>query len=726
MAVVPTDEIPTVQQDPLPGRAIPRFSDSASPADFGAGLGAGLEQLGADYGDVQKAQERKAQADADRVVLAQANTKLSNWQNQASFQGTEANKGADAAFRQTGLNAVDMPGKYLPQFDAQAAQISATMTPHQQSMFAERVATERDSFGLQLNRYEFEQGNREAVETFQNAKSTAIQSAALNYRDPESAARARDDIYNAGMSLATRVGQEKAYKEEGYAKDLDGLHESTVGAFLADGNTAGAQKYLDKWKGDLSSGTVHDTLENRILAEEDRRQAQHKEVARDALEDARKGALAGIPGSAALVSDAQLKLLRPDDWQRQRTFLNNAADTGAAEKRYDTMTPAAIESDLLAQRPTTAKPGIGDDIELYNMRQQAAQRSIQRRAADPAQFAISSGQGWQPLDFSDQKGRLAQLRTRANTAPEMSQEMGVRVPLLSKPEAASMAQQLDSQPAAQRMQTLAALHQGLPDERAYFSILNQIAPHSPVTAIVGQKVDAPQGANAPIWYDGKFAPNPQDGERILRGETLLNPPKGANGEEKGGFKEGFPMPTDQGGAGLKAYFGDHTKDLFAKRGELAGAHYSAFRSAYAALSDEASDLTGQPNTTRMKQAFTMALGPTANFNGRQVAVPTGMDSTRFQSYVTKAVDAEAKQRGSPEDYADRMRGFTLRETDGLGSGHYIVLNGGFPVTSKGREFTIDLHQQYLASSGAVHTPGRDVPEQGEQRTLREHPELAPP
>lgn len=45
MATVPDDSIATVQQEPLPGRAYPRFADQASPEDFGAGLARVGERL---------------------------------------------------------------------------------------------------------------------------------------------------------------------------------------------------------------------------------------------------------------------------------------------------------------------------------------------------------------------------------------------------------------------------------------------------------------------------------------------------------------------------------------------------------------------------------------------------------------------------------------------------------------------------------------------------------
>jgi hypothetical protein len=715
VAVVPDDSIASVQQEPLPGRAYPRFSDSVSPADFGAGLGSGLEQAASDVNQVaqknaqeQKQAQAKADADADRVALAQANVAISGVRNQIQFgkQQTDAKGNAipdpNAAFSQTGPGIANMPERYGQVFDDQVSQITAALTPHQQSLISERVATEKDSLNLNLLRYQHEQGDREAEATFTTAKQSSIQDAALNYRDPDATPKARQDLYNAGMALAVRGGKDavEAYKNGGYAKDLDQLHESAVGAFLADGKVQGAEQYLQRWKGDLSSGAVTEALQNHITAASDRLEAKAKDGARDNYEDALKGSLAGLPGASNLVSDRDLQLLHPTTWQRERTFLNNATEAGTAEKKYDQMRPADVIADAQARQPTEAKPGVANDIELAKMTSEAAQRSLNRRQADPAAFAISN-QNWSPIDFSKPKDAFEELQGRARTAPEISQQIGVHLPLLTKPEAQQLGQQLDSQPPAQRLQSLTALHAALPDERSYFQVLGQVMPHSPVTAIAGQKIDRPDPTNAPTWYNPKNAPSAQDGERILTGEQLLNPRgSGQPGEEKGGFKGGFPMPSDEGGSGLRAYFANNTKDVFANRPELADAHYTAFRAAYAALASEQGDLSGNYSRDRASQALKIAVGTTTNINGHGVTVPNGMDSGRLEGLVQGAVATAAKAAGAPGDWQNRIRGYQLQEMGPVGSGRYTLTQGNAPLTrpdGKGN-FVIDLNQQYPSTT----------------------------
>ena len=687
MATVPDDQISTVQAEPIPGRAIPRFDTNVTPQDFGAGLGEGLEQAANDISMVdqrnrqaskeddawQAQQTEKANQDADRVVLAGAITNLSKTRDGLLF-GTDDND-PNAAFKQTGSGIADMPERYGGQFADAADKISATLTPHQQSMFAERIASEKDSLDLQLKRYQFEQGNREAVETFKNAGSQAIQTASNNHRDPAATPQAREDLFNAGMALATRGGKDQveAYKQSGYARDLDQLHEGVVGSWLADGDVRHAQAYLNQWGNDLSSGTVKDALQNRAAA------------------------IAGLPGWEKLAGQGDYGIVHKGDAGTQYAITQKMAAAGTAEKRFDTMDIPAIQASLLATQPTVAAPGVAADLEMQRYMTAAAHKSITGRQEDSANFAITTGHGWNPIDFTDPTASAAELRSRSQTVTGISQQIGVPMRLLSKPEAAQLSTQLDSQPPAQKLAALTNLHAALPNERAYYSVMGQVAAHSPVTAIVGAKIDRPNDWDAPAWYNPAFAPSQQDGERILTGEALLNPrDSGQPSPEKGGFKEGFPMPVDTANTGLRAYFGGHTQGLFNDRPLLADAHFSAFRDAYAALASDAGDYSGRYQDKYAKAALKIAVGSPVSINGSSVIPPNGMDPSTLQSTIQQTVAASAKAYGAPADWEQRIKGYTLREDGAVGSGRYRLMNGNAPLgrpDGKG-DFVIDLRGQH--------------------------------
>lgn len=699
MAVVPDDEIGTVQQEPLPGRAIPHFDTSVDNSGTEK-LGSSLEQAG----NIMAAVEQKKQREADQVRIAQANTDLNTWTVDRLYNGTKEQNGQDAAYRQQGENAVNMPGRYLPQFDQRAQDISATLTPRQQAAFAERVASERNEFNLQLNRHEYEQGNREAVSTFNQAKAATIKSAALGYRDAEATTKARNDLLMANEALGARVGMSKADKLTAYGNDLDALHSSTVGAFLADGNIGGAQQYLDKWKDDLSSGVKHEELQNHITAAADKAQGQFKDTARSAYQDATKAGLAGIPGAGRLVSDDQLQVLYKDDWQRHRDFLDKAAATGAVEKKYDSMAPADIQVDLDRSKPTQAVPGVGDDVELWNMRNAAAERSMARRVSDPRQFQIKSA-GQDPIDFSKPVDQTATtLNQRFNAMGEDGQRLGVAVPPLSKGEARQFGSALDQSTSGQQVALLTQYRNALGDTR-FKALMEQIRPTSPVTAKAA--LLAPRDpSEAPLWYNANFDSDGDTPALILRGQELLNPSKEGKAEEgKGGFKGGMEMPPLDQFRDRWNNLDPVERQLFADRAIEGDTTFEAIRSTYAALASDKGLYSNQISTAMFDEAARRVIGNTDRHFVNAVEVPRGMDPSRFPNYVKASLRAVEQDRGLREGALD---GHGLQPIGPYGSGRYGLMDGARRITYPGTPdwIQIDLNQQYARSlrRGVVTRP----------------------
>jgi hypothetical protein len=247
------------------------------------------------------------------------------------------------------------------------------------------------------------------------------------------------------------------------------------------------------------------------------------------------------------------------------------------------------------------------------------------------------------------------------------------------------------------------------DDHAYQSMMRQILPHSPVTAIAGSMIGNSAPAATPVWFDQGFAPKIADVARVLRGEQLLNPTTSGKADQetgKGALKNGMPMPPDndtpQLGPGLRNQFGAAAGDMFRDRPELADAYFSVFKDAYASLLAEKGDMKGTGDPRIEQQALNIALGNRVYFNGQRMSVPAGMDPTTFSGLVKNAVAGSAKQLNLPDDWQDRIRGYGLREIGALGSGQYVLTNGNTPlVRPDGKSlFTVDLRDQYLAARGA--------------------------
>jgi hypothetical protein len=324
-------------------------------------------------------------------------------------------------------------------------------------------------------------------------------------------------------------------------------------------------------------------------------------------------------------------------------------------------------------------------------------------------FAISTGQGPKPIDFSDQQGAAAELRSRANTAGDLSARLGVSMPLLSKQESKDMTSSLAQMAPDKRLQTLAQLRQTLPDDTSYANVLHSIAPNSPLTALAGASLDRPNKGDAPNWYDTRFAgtgPVGPVGQRTLEGEEILK-----DKSEKG-IKSSVPMPPDKSTSqqpGLDTAFldasGGKTSDLFRGRSELMQAKFAQFKAVYAADANKQGKLNGILNPDIAAQAARDVLGPVTTYNHSSVVVPSGMDPTKFEGAVNGASKAALKSAGYNDTDIGALRGYGLRELgDDFGTGRYVIINGrGDPLKDKANQnpVIIDLNQQYKGPNAPV-------------------------
>jgi hypothetical protein len=328
---------------------------------------------------------------------------------------------------------------------------------------------------------------------------------------------------------------------------------------------------------------------------------------------------------------------------------------------------------------------------------------LKSRSQDPAQFVIDNGNGWKPLDFSKPDDLVADLRSRANTQGDVSAQIGVNTPLLSKGEQKQFTSWLASQPPTDRLATLTALRSSMPNDQSYASLLKQVAPGSPLTAVAGATLDRPQNGNIPQWYDSKFANSPITGQRILEGEQILQ----AKNEK--GIASKFPMPTDKD---LMPQFtsavGGPNSDLFRGRPETLENTYAAFKAYYAAEASHQGVTNGIVNSAIAAQAARGVIGNATQYGSSNVVVPAGMDPTKFESTVDAATHTALKGGGYSDSDIAALNGAGLRELgDTLGTGRYVMINGnGDALRSKDgkKPVIIDLNSQFAIPHAPLPTP----------------------
>lgn len=450
------------------------------------------------------------------------------------------------------------------------------------------------------------------------------------------------------------------------------------------------------------------TLENRALVQQNKREAK----ALQWMNQTNEQIASGIP-------------LTPAQWQTGEALTKGTSqEQGYGQAVKDEQTTQQVlrlppdQQIAFVQKKAQALQQGGGTLQQradFMRLQTAVRQNVQLMQTAPLQWSAQrDGSPVQPLNLAQlntpqgQQAIAGEISDRMTTLAALQKQYGAGVqtlPLLPQ-EASELSNQLDSAPAAQRVQLLASLHDAAGSDAAYSAILRQVAPHSPVTAIVGGIVGHAAPRDTPLWYDQQFAPALGNADLILHGEQLLNPTvnKGdAAQAEAGKGAKGFPMPSDFGMGGMRTAFSTAAGDIFQGRPQLAEAYYSVFRDAYASLAAQKGDLSGVANPQLERQALKVALGNQASFNGQKYSVPYGMDPSQFTGLVENAVAQAAKQYGAPADWAQRIRGYQLRELGGLGSGRYMLVNGNTPLVRPDGHgpFTIDLHSQYLAANGGT-------------------------
>lgn len=682
-----------VQPEGLPGRAIPRLPEEVPQAAFGGEIGRSLENVGS-----------VVQEHVDAVMRQAQQTQLTDAHNQLQAVSLDLTHNPQSgAFTKQGKDAFNLGQQYLPQFD-QASQkiIDGVPDPKARQAATLAAAQVRDHLGEQLDTHELEQHRQFGISTAKASIALAQQTGAANYNHPDILATNKDHIDASLESLGQQQGWSDDQLSDAKQESHSAFHTDVVERMLGDDKTQMADVYLKANKNELDART-YESLASHIAAKQKEQQNEQKQDIADRFNDSMEAAQAGLTNPVT-VSRKEMDVLYPKDAQRRWDGLQSMAQAGAQSKEYDQMTPEEIQADLDARRPTQGGPEAAFQLRSYGILSRAAEQSLKSRTSDPAQFAIDSGAGWQPLNLQNPQNALAQLRSRANTQQDVTEQVGVPVPLLSKPEAKQFTQALATAKPSDAAAMLAQLRQTLPDERSYGSVLDQIAPHSPVLAVAGSLTNAPPKASAPSWYDARFAADPQAAAGIIDGQQILS----GKGEEKA--KGGFVLPPDEDSgskSGLATTFrneaGGDSNNLFQGRPQTAELYYDAFKAYYAHLAAEKGITNGQVDPDLAHEAAHAVLGDTVRFNHTDISVPHGMDPTRFRTLARTGI-ADAAQRAGvdPALVKAGQDSWGLAEIDGsLGSGRYAVVdgNGRYVAATSTPQQNFERNKAYTTPSG---------------------------
>lgn len=690
----------TVQPDALPGRPNPRFPDEVSPNAYGEQVGQGIENAGAVLQNVHNAVQAQARQ-----------TQLTDFHNQAqTLSNSLTHDPSNGAFTRQGKEAFGLTDQYMPKFDAGMEALVAQVPDPQARIAAQLSAAQmRNQFSEQLDSHELQQHKEFGIKTAQASINLAQQAGSANYNHPDILQSNLDTIGVSIDNLGKQQGWSQDEIDSAKQEQTSKFHSNVIDRILADNKIGMAQTYLDSTKDAMDAKSVW-TAQRTIDSQLRELQNGQKQDIADRFQDSMTAAKFGLR-SPISVTRAEMDVLYPKDAQRRWDGLQTMAAAGTQAREYDQMTPEQIASDVTKNTPTTGGPESAFAIEGYEIRKRAAAHSIEARDKDPAQFAIDSGSGWAPLDLKNSQNALAQLRSRANTQGLVSEQTGVNTPLLSKTETKAFTGWLSGQAPQARLQVLQQLRQTMPDDQSYTSLLKQIAPGSPLTAIAGTTLDRPIAGNQPSWFNQAYATSPLVGQRILEGEEILR------AKDEKGIASKFPMPKDTDlQTAFQSAVGGSSSDLFRGRPDTLDSYYAAYKAAYAAEASHQGVSNGVINATIAQKAAQGVIGNATTYGHTSLVVPSGMDPTKFEGAVNAASTAALRAGGYSDSDQQALRGYGLRELgDTLGTGRYVVINGsGDPLKSKDgkKPVIIDLNQQYRIPNAPTAPETRNFPDIG--------------
>lgn len=356
-------------------------------------------------------------------------------------------------------------------------------------------------------------------------------------------------------------------------------------------------------------------------------------------------------------------------------------------------TPEQIQATVERYRPDPAQPG----YELANKRfaavVQAADSVNRARQEDPMLFAQQNRIGSAAqLNFNDQAAFAQELSRRTGVAQTMQQTYGAPFALLSKAEAQTLNQGFQRMTSQQKLGYLNAIRTTVTDPAAYRAIMQQVAPDSPVTAMAGIILQKQNPMVVPGWMNDTVYKQQDVAAIMLEGEALMNPTKGAKGED-GRPGKTLPMPKEED---IRSQFTNVVGRAFAADPNGANFAYQAVKAYYAGKSARDGDVSGQLDSGRLKEAVNAVVGGVSDINGKgEVVRPWGMSEERFKNGLKASFDQAIQAAGYKGSLLDNWGAYGVQSA---GDGKYLLRSGtGYLTDKTGNPIVLDVTERSAAS-----------------------------
>lgn len=673
MATVPTWQRRVAQQGLPQVRATPQFVDNSA-------LQQGLQDIGNVAVDIAV----KQREEADTTAIINADNKLTEWQNNAFYNQQ------DGVYTRKGQNALDVTGQTLAAFDKFQQEVGAGLSNDtQRKRFALLVSQRKQSMSNDLNRYEYGQHQQYMNDVDDASIKLSMDSAALNFNDPQKLAQYQQKAMDVIDSQAQRNGWSAEVTQARKQKVASSMYADVLTRQAA-ADPYLAQRTLKQVEGSLTADDlvrVGGMIEGKV----DRLQ-QKAEMTRLRAEAKADRALNKISAQISSGIPATDKMWR--SWGREVAGTPAQAEYNELIKQEQAIQQVlrlpidqqAAYYNKLASQLQSEGGTIAQGNNLARLGRAIESNTKMMAEAPLDYFQQRLGGGIEPLDLNSEN-LPAVLADRVSAIQGMRQKFGPTValkPLLPQ-EAKALSAQIDQMSPDQQSQLFGKLHAAMGDDRAYAGAMQQIAPDSPVRALAGMLAGKQRSLTTNThWFKPDEVVTSGDVAKTMAlGESILNKSKTQKGQDGSGK---FPLPEQ---TDFETALSNRLGTVFAGQPQSYGLAAQAVKSYYAGAAAELGDVSGKLSNSLMDRAIKATVGEVVDYNGTKTLAPWGMPSDTFKNAAQQALVQTMKAQGMSEQDLATASALTLRQArDGV---YYVMQGNQYKYGADGKPLMINVN-----------------------------------
>lgn len=430
MATVPTWQRRVAQQALPQVRVNPQMVDNS-----------GLQQGLADVGNVAVDLAVKQREEADTTAVVGADTGLSKWTNDTLFNQQTG------VYSRKGKNALDVTNTTLDAYDKQVqATLESLGNDTQRKRFQAIAAQRRESLNSKLNQYEYGQIQQYQNDTDEAALSTAVDTATLNFADPNEIGRQRQKAMAIVQSQAERNGWSQEQLQQAQTQISSRILSGAI-TRMAETNPGQAKQYYEASKEGLDARAqigLSSTIEQAFRRQE--AEARQRQIAARQMQ-----AIARVELQSR-VQDAQAAYLQGYEFDNPPNKADFEAAMGAekgaqayesfskvqsvapAIREFATASPEERQAIISRFQPTqggVAGEGFDEDNKLYRHVVSVASGLMKQQQQDPAGYVAKySAPVREAFAAAQQAGTPEAFQAYADATIAEQQRLGVQSPKL--------------------------------------------------------------------------------------------------------------------------------------------------------------------------------------------------------------------------------------------------------------------------------------------------------